>query len=92
MQATRLFRPDVIQAWGYTAQIVAALVRGRCDWKPKLVWSIAETVPLARDAGFIDRQKVKYAAKFSGKADRIVYTSEAAQPSIAASDCPTAIM
>ena len=77
VQATRNFRPDVIQAWGHTAQVVAALVRARCEWRPKLVWSVAETAPLARDAGFIDRQKLKYAARLAPKADRIVYTSEA---------------
>ena len=76
--STRHFRPDVIQAWGHTAQIVSALLRKRCEWKPRLVWSIADTTPLAKDAGFIDRQKLKYAAKFSARADRIVYTSESA--------------
>jgi len=78
VQATRQFRPDVIQAWGHTAQVISALLRGRCDWKPRLVWSIADTIPIAKDAGFIDRQKLKYAAKFSSRADRIVYTSESA--------------
>lgn len=77
MQSTRHFRPDVIQAWGHTAQVVAALLRSRCDWKPRLVWSVSDTTPLAKTADFIDRQKLKYAAKFSARADRIVYTSEA---------------
>jgi glycosyltransferase involved in cell wall biosynthesis len=77
-QATRNFRPDVIQAWGHTAQIISALLRTRCEWKPQLVWSIADTTPLAKSAGFIDRQKLKYAAKFATRADRIVYSSEAA--------------
>ena len=77
VQATRLFRPDVIQAWGHTAQVVATHVRGRCDWKPRLVWSVVDTTPLAKNAGLIDRQKLKYAAKFSSRADRIVYASEA---------------
>lgn len=76
--STRHFRPDVIQAWGHTAQIVSALLRKRCDWKPRLVWSVSDTTPLAKDAGLIDRQKLKYAAKFSSRADRVVYTSESA--------------
>jgi glycosyltransferase involved in cell wall biosynthesis len=76
-QAAKEFRPDVIQAWGHTAQILATLLRKRCDWKPKLVWSVADTAPLPRNAGFIDRQKVKYASRLSAKADRIVYASEA---------------
>lgn len=77
LQAVRLFRPDVIQAWGHTAQIISGLVRKRCEWKPRVVWNVANTAPLARDAGFIDRQKLKVAARLSAGADRIVYTSEA---------------
>jgi glycosyltransferase involved in cell wall biosynthesis len=76
--ATRNFRPDVIQAWGHTAQIVSAFLRARCDWKPRLIWSIADTAPLAKDAGLVDRQKLKHAARYSTRADRIVYSSEAA--------------
>ncbi|WP_129641924.1 glycosyltransferase [Peristeroidobacter agariperforans] len=76
VQSTRHFRPDVIQAWGHTAQVISTLLRKRCDWKPRLVWSVSDTVPLAKNPGFIDRQKLKYAAKFSTRADRIVYASE----------------
>lgn len=75
VQAARLFRPDVIQAWGHTAQIISTFVRGRCDWKPRLIWSVVDTTPLAKNAGVLDRQKLKYAAKFSARADRIVYAS-----------------
>jgi glycosyltransferase involved in cell wall biosynthesis len=77
VKATKQFRPDVIQAWGHTAQIVSVALRVRCDWKPRLVWSVAETAPLPRNAGYIDRQKLKLAARLAAKADRIVYTSEA---------------
>jgi glycosyltransferase involved in cell wall biosynthesis len=78
LNTTRQFRPDVIQAWGHTAQLAALFVRSRCDWKPKVVWSIADTAPIAKKAGLIDRRKLKLTAKHSRKADRIVYTSEAA--------------
>ncbi|HEX5689332.1 MAG TPA: glycosyltransferase, partial [Roseiflexaceae bacterium] len=77
LELTQTFRPDVIQAWGHTAQLVAQAVRSRCDWAPKVVWSVGETAPLPKDAGFVDRQKLKWLAKWSGKVDRIVYTSEA---------------
>lgn len=76
VQSTRHFRPDVIQAWGPTAQVISTLLRKRCEWKPRLVWSVSETAPLGKNPGFIDRQKLKYAAKFSTRADRIVYASE----------------
>lgn len=78
LNAADLFRPDVLQAWGHTAQIAATALRARCDWKPRLVWSVSETSPLPAQAGLIDRQKLKLVARLSAKADRIVYTSEAA--------------
>jgi glycosyltransferase involved in cell wall biosynthesis len=78
LNIARQFRPDVIQAWGHTAQLAAMYVRKRCDWKPKVVWSVADTAPIAKDAGLIDRRKLKMTATRSAKADRIVYTSEAA--------------
>jgi len=77
-QAAQEFRPDVIQAWGHSAQIAATGLRSRCEWKPRLIWSVSETAPLVAGAGLIDRQKLKFAARLSAKADRIVYTSEAA--------------
>jgi glycosyltransferase involved in cell wall biosynthesis len=77
LQAAKQFRPDVIQAWGHTAQIASVAIRSRCEWKPRLVWSVANTAPLARNAGLIDRRKLELAAKLAAKADRIVYASEA---------------
>ncbi len=65
VQSTRNFRPDVIQAWGHTAQVISTLLRKRCDWKPRSGVERSDTTPLAKNAGFIDRQKLKYAAKFS---------------------------
>ncbi|HEY7643372.1 MAG TPA: glycosyltransferase [Steroidobacteraceae bacterium] len=76
VKTAKAFKPDVIQAWGYTAQIVANAVRKRCDRKIKVVWTVGATTPLPRGAGMIDRQKVKYAAKAAATADRIVYASE----------------
>ena len=77
LEAARAFRPDVIQAWGRTAELAATGIARRCAWKPKVIWSPADTAALPREPGFIDRRKMKYAAKASSKADRIVYTSEA---------------
>jgi glycosyltransferase involved in cell wall biosynthesis len=78
IKTVHAFRPDVIQAWGHTAQIVSTWLQKRCEWEVKLVWSVSATVPLGRKPGFVDRQKLKYAAKFSSRAQSIVYTSEAA--------------
>lgn len=77
MSAVHAFRPDVIQAWGHTAQLVSITVRKKCDWSPAVIWSVVETAPLAKDAGFVDRHKLKLVAKSAERADRIVYASEA---------------
>jgi glycosyltransferase involved in cell wall biosynthesis len=77
LKTAKAFKPDVIQAWGYTAQIVANQLRKRSDRKTKVVWTVSNTAPLARGAGMIDRRKLKYAAKAAPTADRIVYASEA---------------
>src|SRR5262245_41806160 len=76
VKAAKGFRPDVIHAWGYTAQICANMLRKRLDRKIKVVWTVGSTTPLPRGAGMIDRQKVKYAAKAAATADRIVYASD----------------
>lgn len=77
IRATRQFRPDIIQAWGHTAQLLSILIRKRCDWRPRIVWSVADSAPLTRDAGLYERWKSKGVARLSVRADRIVYTSEA---------------
>ncbi len=78
VKTVHAFRPDVIQAWGHTAQIISTWLQKRCEWDVKLVWSVSGTAPLGRKPGLIDRQKLKYAAKLSKRAHDIVYTSEAA--------------
>ena len=72
------FRPDVIQAWGHTAEIVSTWLQKRAESDVKVVWSISGTTPLSSKPGLIDRQKLKHAAKAASRADSIVYTSEAA--------------
>jgi glycosyltransferase involved in cell wall biosynthesis len=77
VKAAKAFRPDVIHAWGYTAQIFAHGVRKKVDRKIKVVWTVGNTTPLPRGAGLIDRQKIKHAVKAAANADRIVYASDA---------------
>jgi len=77
VKAAKAFRPDVIHAWGYTAQIFANAVRKKVDRKIKVVWTVGATSPLPRGAGMIDRQKIKHVAKAAATADRIVYASDA---------------
>ena len=84
VQAAKAFRPDVIQAWGHTAQIVANAVAQAL--RSEVQGGLDASAILRRcraSAGMIDRRKLKYAAKAAPTADRIVYASEAG--SVAAS-------
>lgn len=76
LNVAREFRPDIIQAWGLTAQLAALAVRARCDKNIRVAWCAANTTPVSRKPGLIDRQKLRLAARYSKKADRIVFTSE----------------
>jgi glycosyltransferase involved in cell wall biosynthesis len=76
-KAAKAFKPDVIHVWGYTAQIFANSLRKKVDRRIKVVWTVANTTPLPRGAGLIDRQKIKQVAKAAATADRIVYASDA---------------
>jgi glycosyltransferase involved in cell wall biosynthesis len=77
VKAAKAFKPDVIHAWGYTAQIFAHGVRKRVDRRIKVVWTVGSTAPLPRNAGWIDRKKLKHVVKAAANADRIVYASDA---------------
>lgn len=78
LKTLRSFKPDIIQAWGLTAAIVSHWLRARSDWEVKTIWSPTPTAPLSRKPGFIDTRKLALAVQLSKRADKIVYTSEAA--------------
>jgi glycosyltransferase involved in cell wall biosynthesis len=73
----RKFDPEVIHAWGYTAQVVAGWLRKRCN-SPRLVITVSGTTPVAPRAGFLENRKLHAAARAAAKAARVVYSSEAA--------------
>jgi glycosyltransferase involved in cell wall biosynthesis len=72
----REFNPDVIHAWGYTAQIVAGWLRKRCS-ATRVLMSATGTTPAAH-AGFFEQRKLRAAARAAAKADRLIFSSEAA--------------
>lgn len=78
VKTMRAFRPEIIHAWGYTAQLASLFLRSRCQWELKLVWTFASTSPPSRGAGLIERQKLKYVSMLAKRANAVVYTSEAA--------------
>jgi Glycosyl transferases group 1 len=56
---------------------VAGWLRKRCN-APRLVITASGTVPVAARGGFLEHRKLKAAARAASKADRVVYSSEAA--------------
>lgn len=68
------FDPDVLHAWGHTAQLATLALRGRKSPRP-VVWSMPNTPPLTERSGLIDRQKIKLLRKYSPTVQRLVYPS-----------------
>lgn len=77
VRLAREFDPQIIHAWGYTAQVVASWLRKRCS-SPRLVITASGTAPAAPGAGFLERRKLAAAARAAAKADGVIYSSEAA--------------
>ncbi|HYM36538.1 MAG TPA: glycosyltransferase [Steroidobacteraceae bacterium] len=50
------FKPDVLHAWGATAQLIAGRFASSGKKNAPQVWGVARTTPLAPDAGFMDKQ------------------------------------
>lgn len=72
------FKPDVLHAWGSTAQIVAnALVwRGKPDLP--IVWSVSRTTPLTKNDDWLTRTKFARNLKSAPSCERIIYPSAVA--------------
>ncbi len=68
--------PDVVHAWGATAQFAASLVVPSGKGSAPQVWSVARTTPLAADAGWLDKRIFQSAKPALAK--RIVYSSSVA--------------
>ncbi len=71
------FKPDVLHAWGSTAQLLAAWFAGGKSALP-VVWSVSRTVPLDKDAAWLDRLKFGRNLKYASRCQRIVFPSAVA--------------
>ena len=72
-------KPDVIHAWGSTAQIVAALLAGGSKkGSTPVVWSVTRTSPLMKSDGWIDHKKLGLNKSRAARCQRIVYSSAVA--------------
>jgi glycosyltransferase involved in cell wall biosynthesis len=69
------FKPDVLHAWGSTAQIIATLLGSGKKSAVPVVWSPSRTAPLYKQDGWLDRKKFSMNVKRGTKCERIVYPS-----------------
>lgn len=75
----RAFRPDVVQAWGGTAQIAAAALKRFAVPAARTVWNMTSTEVLPPDNGQWTRFKLRLALRAASSADAIVYPSAASR-------------
>jgi glycosyltransferase involved in cell wall biosynthesis len=72
------FKPDVLHAWGSSAQMLATAIAGLGKDALPIVWSVSRTMPLAKNAGWLDRLKFGRNIKSATRCQRIVYPSAVA--------------
>lgn len=73
----RNFAPDVIHAWGHTAQLTSRVLGPFVKQLPPVLWTMPNTAPLVDDTGFIDRRKLAWLKQGAKAAQCIVYPTTA---------------
>lgn len=77
LQHLRSFKPDVVHAWGHTAQCATVLLKRFLKWKPGLVWSMSASYTANGAADLIARAKLKLALTSSKLPQHVIYPSAA---------------
>jgi glycosyltransferase involved in cell wall biosynthesis len=72
---TRRFRPDVIQGWMYHGDLAATLAWVICGLKPKMIWSVHQTLYDFRNETPLTKQVIRLLAILSFAPHRIVFVS-----------------
>lgn len=72
----RAFRPDLIHAWGSSAQLVATVLARFLSPGTRVVWNMTATDPLPAKSGQWARLKLRAALKVANRPDQIIFPSE----------------
>jgi glycosyltransferase involved in cell wall biosynthesis len=73
------FKPDLLHAWGSTAQVMATRWLAKRDKHViPVVWSISRTQPFAKKDGWLEHRKFAFNKSSAARCQRIVYPSAAA--------------
>lgn len=75
----RSFHPDVIHAWGCSAQLVATVLVRFAAPGTRLIWNMTSTDPLPKPGGQWARLKLRASIKAAGRPDQIVFPSESSR-------------
>jgi glycosyltransferase involved in cell wall biosynthesis len=72
------FKPDVLHAWGSSAQLLANALVWRSKKRIPIVWSVSRTAPLHKNDDWLTRTKFAQNVKLAAGCQRIVYPSAVA--------------
>ncbi len=73
LKLIRRLEPDIIHAWGHSAQTTLHLLKRFMKTAPPVVWTMPNLPPIKPKSGFVDRQKLKIATvidDFEGNASQ----------------------
>jgi len=73
--ALRKFRPTVIQGWMYHGNLLASLLRRLMPGRPRLLWSIRQTLYSVETAPPRLRMVLRLLAAISRRVDAVIYNS-----------------
>jgi glycosyltransferase involved in cell wall biosynthesis len=77
LKLIRQFEPDVIHAWGHTAQVTLHFLKRFLKSMPPVVWTMPNTPAFAPKAGFLDRKKLELLKKALLAQPHVVYPTSA---------------
>lgn len=77
LQHLRTFKPDVVHAWGHTAQCATVLLKRFLQWKPAIVWNMSASAAANGATDLIARGKLKLVQTSAKLPRHIVYPSAA---------------
>jgi glycosyltransferase involved in cell wall biosynthesis len=83
------FAPDVLHAWGSTAQFIASQFLASGKNSPPQVWSVARTMPPAANAGWLEKRN--FSLTKPERAERVIYSSAIAAGQFRRAGWPEAV-
>ena len=77
LKIIREFEPDVIHAWGHSAQVAVHLLKRFIRSMPPVIWTMPNALPITPQSRFLDRKKLDLVKKALVMNPHIVYPTTA---------------